>query len=80
MGGHPYQLLSLVGQWILDQCKMKIEAVDEWVDISWWNPCKLVRDSICVPSVVAISLVHQTEDLALKSPRIIVNKPLFEVV
>ena len=53
-----------------------------WVgcDISWWNPSTLVRDSSCVSSVVALSSVHQTEDLALKSPKIIVNKPLLEVL
>ena len=49
-------------------------------DISWWNPCTVVRDSGCVPSVVVLSLVHQTEDLALKSPKTIVNKPLCEGV
>ena len=48
-------------------------------DISWWNPCTLVRDSSCVPSVVVLSLVHQAEDLALKSPKTIVSKPLLEV-
>ena len=53
-----------------------------WVgcDISWWNPYTLVRDSSCVPSIVVLSLVHQTEDLALKSPKIMVNKELQKVV
>ena len=53
-----------------------------WVgcDISWWNPCTLVTDSGCVPSVVVLSLVYQTEDLTLKLPKIIVNKLLLEVV
>ena len=41
-----------------------------WVgcDIIWWNPYTLKRDSSCVPLIVVLSLVHQTEDLALKSP------------
>ena len=81
MGGHHYQPLSLVGQWIFRS--MQDEFWDSrWVgcDISWWNPCTLVRDSSCVPSVVVLSLVHQTEDLILKSPKIIANKPLLEGV
>ena len=48
-----------------------------WVryDISWWNPCTVVRNSI-----VVLSLVHQTEDLALGLPKIMVNKELQEEV
>ena len=49
-------------------------------DISWWNSCILVADSSCISSVVVLSLVHQTEDLALKSPKIIVNKPLLVII
>ena len=33
-----------------------------------------------MPSAVVLSLVHQTEDLALKSPKIIVNKALLVAV
>ena len=33
-----------------------------------------------MPSVVVLSLVHQNEDLALKYPKIIVNKALLVVV
>ena len=53
-----------------------------WVgfDISRWNPCTLVRDSSCVPSIIVLSLVHQTEDLALKSPQVVVNRELHKVV
>ena len=53
-----------------------------WVgwDISWWNPSILAWDSSCVPSIVILSLVHQTEDLALKSHKIMVNKELHKVV
>ena len=49
-----------------------------------WNklvkPMHTLRDSSWVLSVVALFLVHQTEDLALKSTKIIVNKPLLEIV
>ena len=48
--------------------------------ISLLNPCTAVRDSSCVPSFVVLSLVHQTEDLALKSPKTKINKKLQEVV
>ena len=34
----------------------------------------------CVPSTEALSLVHQTEVLALKSPKIMVNKELHKVL
>ena len=49
-------------------------------DISWSKLCNDVRASKCVPSVVVLSSFHQDEDLALKSPRIIVNKELDEIV
>ena len=49
-------------------------------DISWWNPCTLVRDSSCVPLMVVLSLVHQTDDLALNLPKIKVKKELHKVV
>ena len=53
-----------------------------WVgcDISWWNSCVVVRDSSCIPSIAVLSLVYQTEDLALKSPKVMVNKELQEIV
>ena len=34
---------------------------------------KYVRASRCVPSTVVLSFFHQKEDLALKSPKIIVK-------
>ena len=43
------------------------------------NQCTVIRDSSCVLSIAVLSLVHQTEDLALKSPKIMVNKELQEV-
>ena len=53
-----------------------------WVgcDISCWKPWTGVRDSSCVLSIVVLSLVHQTEGLTLKSPKIMVNKKLQEGV
>ena len=53
-----------------------------WVgcDSSWWKPWTVVRDSSCVPFIIVFSLVHQTEDLTLKSPKSMVNKELPEVV
>ena len=55
-------------------------AVDEWVVILVDEPYALVRDSSCVPEIVVLCLVHQTEYLALKSPRLMLNKDLDEVV
>ena len=40
----------------------------------------IMRASKCVPSVVVLSSFHEVEDLALKSPKIIVNKKLDEAV
>ena len=80
--GHHYQLLNLIDQWILNQCMQDEICGNRCVDceISWWNPCILVkRDSSSAPSIAVLSLVHQTEDLALKSPTIMVNQELQEV-
>ena len=58
---------------------IKSTQEEEWdnggvgCNMIWWNPCTVVKDSSFMPSVVVLSLVHQTEDLALKSPKIIVN-------
>ena len=58
---------------------IKSTQEEEWdngevgCDIIWWNPCTVVKDSSFMPLVVVLSLVHQREDLALKSPQIIVN-------
>ena len=49
-------------------------------DISWWKLCKDVSASKCVSSIFVLSLFHQDKDLALKSPRIMVNKELVEAV
>ena len=55
-----------------------VEVGTRWVgsDMSWWKPCKDVRASRCAPSTVVLSFFHQEEDLALKSPRIIVKREL----
>ena len=52
-----------------------------WVDcdVRWWNSCTFVRDSSCIPSIAVLSLVYQTDGLASKSPKIIVNKELQKV-
>ena len=49
---------------------MKFVVVDEWVVI-------LVDET---HAHVVLSLVHHTEDLALKSPKVMVNKELQKVV
>ena len=66
---------------------MNIKSIQEedggiqWVgcDMSWQNTFTVVKDLSFMPSAVVLSLVHQTEDLALKSPKIIVNKALLVV-
>ena len=67
---------------------MKIKSIQELElgtmfvgsDINSSKLCNDVRASKCVPSVVVLSSFHQDEDLALKLPKIIVNKELDEVV
>ena len=49
-------------------------------DISWWKFSKDVSASKCVPSLFVLSSFHQDEDLALKLPRVMVNKELVEAV
>ena len=44
------------------------------------KPIHTCKDSSCVPSVLVLSLVYQTEDLALKSRKIMVNKELQKVL
>ena len=55
-------------------------VVDEWVVILVDETHTLVMDSSCIPSIVVFSLVHQTEHLALKSPKIMVYKELHKVI
>ena len=52
-----------------------------WVGyIGWWNPCTfLVEESSYVLSMVVLSLVHQNDDLAVKSSKM-VNKELHRLV
>ena len=49
-------------------------------DISWSKLYNDVSASKCVRSVLVLSSFHQVGDLALKSPKIIVNKELDEAV
>ena len=67
---------------------VKIKSVQEldWgsrcagSDISWWKLYKEIWVSTYVPSAVILCFFHQDDDLALKSPRIWVNKELDEAV
>ena len=67
---------------------MKIKSIQEieWgsrcvgSDISWWKLWKDVCASKVVPFAVVLPSFHQDENLALKSPRIMVNKELVEAV
>ena len=49
-------------------------------DLSWWKSYNDVRPSKSVLSIVLLSSFYQEEDVALKSPKTIVNKELGEVV
>ena len=79
MDGHHCQLFNLFDQWIL-RIGRRLWQLRVGCDMSWRNPCTVVRDSSFVLSVVVLSLAHQIEDLALKSPKVIVNKALLVVV
>ena len=67
---------------------MKIKSMQElkWgsgcvgSDIRWKKLCKDVRASEWAPSAVVLSLFHQDDDQALKSPRIIVSREFDETV
>ena len=58
---------------------MRFGVVDEWVVILV-DETHAQLDSSCAPSFVFLFLVHQTEGLALKSSKNMVNKELHEVV
>ena len=60
----------------------EVEVGRRWVGsvMSWWKSCKDVRASRRAPSTVVLSFFHQEEDLALKSPRIIVKRELDDAV
>ena len=45
-------------------------------DISLWKLCKDMNGSKYMPSTVVLSFFYQDEDLALTSPKIMVNKEL----
>ena len=68
--GYNYQLLNRVDQWILNQCRIKFEAVSEWAVIL----VDEIHGQLHVPSIVVLSLANQTEDLALKSTKIKLSK------
>ena len=63
------------GWWVNVRSMQDEDWGRRWVgcDISWWNPCILVRDSSCVPAVV-LSLGHQTEESFSKSTTFCFNK------
>ena len=75
--GTPLSTLQ-VDPWILSQRKKKIVALDEWV-LTWVDQTHVKRFEFCA-FIRVLSLVHQAEDLALKSSKIIVNKTLLVVV
>ena len=56
---------------------MKIKSIqgDIWVgsEIICLKPCVVVRESICVPFNVVMSLDHHAGGLALRSPKTTVN-------
>ena len=60
----------------------EVEVGRRWIgsDMSWWKPCKDVRASRRAPSTVVLLFFYQKEDLALKSPRIIVKRELDDAV
>ena len=60
--------------------ELELDSICVGSYISWSKLGNDVRASKCVPSVAVLSSFHQVEDLALKSPNIIVNKQLDEAV
>ena len=60
---------------------VKIKSIQDdvwgstWVgsEINYLKPYVVVRESICVPCKVAMYSEHQSGDLALESPKMIVN-------
>ena len=60
----------------------EVEVGRRWVgsDMGWWKQCKDVKASRRAPSTVVLSFFHQKEDLALKSPRIIMKRELDDAV
>ena len=59
--------------------KLELDSMCVGSDISRSKLCNDVSACKCVTSVVVLSSFHQDKDLALKSPKIIVNKELHEV-
>ena len=60
--------------------ELELDSMCVGFDMSWWKLCNDVGASKCVPSVVVLSSFHQVKDLALKSPKIVVNEKLDEAV
>ena len=60
--------------------QLELDSMCVASDISWSKLCSDVSASKWVPSVVVLSSFHQVEDVALKSPKIIVNKELDKAV
>ena len=65
--------------WLGWSVKIKSIQHSDWGSIWLWSgincikPCVVVRESICVTYKLAMSLDYHSVDLALKSPKIIVN-------
>ena len=60
--------------------ELELDSVCVGSDISRSNLCNDVSASKCVLSVVVSASFHQVKDLALKLPKITVNKELDEAV
>ena len=67
--------------WSVKTTSIQNVDVGRWVgsDMSLWRPCKDVRASRSAPSTVVLPFFDQ-EDLALKSPSIIVKRELDDTV
>ena len=59
-----------------------VEVGGRWEgsDMNWWKPCKDVRVSRRVLSAVVSSFFCLKEDLALKSPKIVVEREFDDAV
>ena len=67
------QLLNLVDLSKLNKTRTMMGCIWVGSEINCLKPCVIVRESICVLCKVAMSLDHHSGDLALSSPKIIVN-------
>ena len=78
MDGHHCQLFNLFDQWILRIGRRLAIEGGLWYELTKpMHSCKGFQ--FCAFSCGFV-IAHQTEDLALKSPKVIVNKALLVVV